>query len=109
MALTSAKSNWIDRAVCRDLPLELFFEAYESNESVAKNVDILCSGCPVKQKCLRSAVDTDTISTTGVRAGIFFVLGKVSKAKNSHKSPEQFQAALDAVETTKLEIANDFK
>lgn len=93
--------RWQDRADCIDMPLEWFFELYESHAETARDVDAICSACPVFNECLAAAVNTDNISTTGVRAGRYFVLGKVSKTKNSHKSPEQFAEAVREVDEIK--------
>lgn len=100
----SSASNWTERAECLGKPVDYFFEGYEARPQFAAEIDELCSHCPVRQECLRDAIDTDSISTTGVRAGIYFVLGKVSKTKNSHKSPEDFARAVKEVDEIRKAI-----
>lgn len=98
--------KWINKADCRDKPVEWFFESYEQDVTVALDVDDLCKHCPVKRECFYNAVDTDSISTTGVRAGLYFVLGKPSKAKNGHKTPEEYARLVKQYEAVKEEISD---
>lgn len=93
-----SSDNWQSNADCLGKDLGLFFESYETSSEVAKDVDELCAGCPVQMKCLRMGVLT---AGTGVHGGIYLALGKVSKARNSHKSPDQLEAATKLVKILK--------
>lgn len=78
----SETMRWKKQAACQDLPLNFFFDDYENETDVAKYVDNICNACPVKQQCLKSAIDTDA---TGVWSGKYLVLGKYSRSRNTHK------------------------
>lgn len=77
-------SNWQEHALCQGDPLENYFEKYESDVTVATDTDDKCLECPVRSQCLTMGVQT---AGTGVFGGVFLVLGKYSKTKNSHKMP----------------------
>lgn len=75
-------SEWQTRADCKGDPLENYFEKYETDRDIAEETDDKCFACPVRQECLKMGVNT---AGTGVFGGVFLVLGKYSKTKNSHK------------------------
>jgi hypothetical protein len=77
-------SNWQEDASCAGQPLENFFEKYETDPETAQDIDDQCLDCPVRQHCLAMGVNT---AGTGVFGGVFLVLGKYSRTKNSHKMP----------------------
>ena len=79
----SNKLDWQDKAACIDLPLEAFFEGYESSTEVAKLTDQICALCPVKNECLKFGVEQQS---TGVHGGAYLNLGKFAKNRNKHKS-----------------------
>lgn len=66
-------------------PNDPFFEAYETNEQVAKSTDQICLHCPVMKQCFQFASDQ---KETGVWGGVYLDRGKVDKAKNIHKTDE---------------------
>lgn len=77
--------TWEEQASCIGEPLENFFEAYESDRAVAEITDDMCFDCPVRSRCLsEKGVEP---SGTGVFGGVYLVLGKYSKTRNSHKLP----------------------
>jgi hypothetical protein len=76
--------RWQESARCKDEPLENFFEAYETDRSVAEDTDDMCLDCPVRNWCLKEGVET---AGTGVFGGVYLSLGKFSKTRNSHKLP----------------------
>ncbi|QLF83431.1 WhiB family transcription factor [Rhodococcus phage NiceHouse] len=90
----SSSDNWQEQADCRGKDTSLFFEQYESDSQVAKEIDSLCSGCPVQFKCLKMGVDT---AGTGVHGGTYLNLGQVSKARNSHKPDDQVEQLVQLV------------
>ena len=80
--------EWHDLAACKGYPWnpkDPFFEEYEKNEVVAKQVDQLCSGCPVTRECYFFGNKT---KSTGVFGGFYMQNGEVVGNKNSHKSEE---------------------
>ena len=79
------RGNWTDRAKCRDLETNLFFDKYEEDIGIRNAVDALCSQCPVQRECLATAVSRTEWHTWGVWGGIYFEKGKFSKEFNSHK------------------------
>lgn len=76
--------TWKDNALCVNAPIEWFFEDYDKN---AKEVDELCSVCPVRIQCLKEAIFNKDI---GCHGGIYFNSGKPDKYKNSHKTEEEW-------------------
>lgn len=66
----------------------MFYEAYESSNSVARMVDDMCLSCPVLSQCLQSGVDN---SEWGVWGATYLISGKPDKNKNSHKTEEVWQ------------------
>lgn len=77
--------NWWDISACRGMDTNLFFDTYESNETVAKNIDECCLSCPVMKICHESGVSNNEY---GVWGGIYLSSGLVDKLKNSHKTKE---------------------
>jgi hypothetical protein len=77
--------EWHQLALCDGMDLNWFYDLYESDQEVAKQVDNICLACPVIQECgLRGANGEH-----GVWGGIYWAgNGKPDKAKNSHKTPE---------------------
>lgn len=62
-----------------------FFQAYETNENVAKSTDEMCLHCPVIKQCgLFGAANKET----GVWGGVYLDRGKMDKNKNAHKTDE---------------------
>lgn len=70
------------------MPLSWFFEDYESDTELAKQVDQICIGCPVIEYCYEEAMEADNPKVTGVRAGVYYNLRKPDKKFNKHKTPE---------------------
>lgn len=46
------EKNWRDRAVCQDMPQELFFTVDEKGKHVDASVMQACWSCPVRASCL---------------------------------------------------------
>lgn len=79
------KFEWHDAASCRDWPFDLFFETYETNRAVAKQVDSLCMHCPVQSECYRYGIAN---KETGVWGGFYLTNGSPDQNRNVHKSLE---------------------
>ena len=65
--LTCAEEPWVDRAVCRDLSVDLFFPNYGDKRQISAlaNAKAVCATCPVRPECLDWALRTNS------RHGVF--------------------------------------
>jgi hypothetical protein len=80
--------RWAEGASCVGLPSELFFEWYESNEQVARDVDQdHCMTCSKQRECLALGVAR---REWGVWGGIYLEDGEISEEHNSHKTEEDW-------------------
>lgn len=84
--------QWQDLALCRQLPEDLlsgedncFFDKYEADRVVAKQIDEFCLTCPVISACAEHAQNSEE---SGVWGGIYWNRGKIDRNKNNHKSQE---------------------
>lgn len=77
--------EWYDLAVCRGMDTNLFFDKYESDVNIAKNIDEACMMCPVSKMCYESGVENNEY---GIWGGVYLNSGIVDKNKNLHKTPE---------------------
>ena len=78
---------WQDLAACDGMERNLFFDDYENDEIIAKQVDELCAGCPVRDMCLLYGLEH---KETGVWGGIYLNgRGGIDKSKLGHKSIEE--------------------
>lgn len=77
--------SWYDLAVCRGMETNLFYDKYEIDVNIAKNVDEACLNCPVIAMCYKFAKNN---SEYGVWGGVYLNAGSIDKAKNLHKDPE---------------------
>ena len=78
--------QWENRK-CADMDINKFFDEYEENLEIRKQVDALCISCQYTQRCNATALSK---KETGVWGGIYFVEGKVSAEFNSHKTNEDW-------------------
>ena len=77
--------NWQHLAICRGMDRELFFDIYETNINIAKNIDEACLSCPVAKICYETGVANNEY---GVWGGVYLNSGSVDNGKNIHKTPE---------------------
>ena len=77
--------DWWHLAVCRGMDTNLFYDKYEMDVNIAKNIDDACMSCPVMKMCYQSGVDN---SEYGVWGGDYMSSGEIDKSKNLHKTPE---------------------
>lgn len=94
LGLDEETLTWRHLAFCRSMlpvpdesgdPQDLFFEAYEADEEIAKAMDEVCLSCPVFRDCF---VDAAEQKDYGLRAAIYLSNGKQDKQHNKHKTPE---------------------
>lgn len=79
--------NWRDSAKCIDWDTNLFFDKYEEDIELRKDVDDFCSTCPVMRQCFAVGVSTKQV---GVWGGVYLDKGKISREFNRHKTKEDW-------------------
>lgn len=77
--------EWFHIAACNGMDTNLFYEKYEADVNVAKNIDEMCLSCPVMKMCYQSGVSG---SEYGVWGGIYLNSGDIDKSRNLHKDQE---------------------
>lgn len=77
--------NWDDLATCKGMDTNLFFDKYETDVNIAKNIDEACMICPVSKICYESGISNNEY---GVWGGVFLTAGIVDKSKNLHKTAD---------------------
>lgn len=80
--------DWHSLAVCRGMDVNLFYEKYENDVEVAKNIDEACLSCPVSKFCYKNGVDNNEY---GVWGGVYLNSGSIDKARNAHKTQETWK------------------
>jgi hypothetical protein len=77
--------EWNDLALCQGMPTTMFYDDYEKDVEVAKQVDQVCLSCPVIAQCFFKGSE----GNFGVWGGIYWNgAGKPDRNKNSHKTDE---------------------
>ena len=85
LGLDEEEVEWHNLALCQNMKTEMWFDAYESDQEVAKAVEEVCLSCPVIKDCFFEGA----AGQIGVWGGVYWNgSGKVDKSKNSHKSEE---------------------
>ena len=77
--------KWYHLSACKNMPINWFYDDYETDKELAKQVDQICLHCPVIQMCHAEGVNT---KEKGVWGGIYMDLGRSDKQHNSHKDAE---------------------
>ncbi|MEY4331610.1 MAG: hypothetical protein RLZZ196_348 [Bacteroidota bacterium] len=77
--------NWFDLSLCRGMDTNMFFDKYEADPNIAKNIDEMCLSCPVISMCYQSGIDNNEY---GVWGGVYLSSGTIDKSKNLHKTSE---------------------
>lgn len=77
--------GWWQLAVCRGMETNLFYDRYEAETNIAKNIDDACLSCPVIRMCYEAGVEGNEV---GVWGGVYITSGEIDKSKNLHKTPE---------------------
>ena len=57
LGIDESNVNWFDLALCLGMDTNLFFDKYESDISIAKNIDEACLSCPVRKICYDIGVE----------------------------------------------------
>ena len=77
--------DWWHLGICRGMETNLFYDKYEADPNVAKNIDEACLSCPVIKMCHKAATENQEY---GVWGGVYMSSGEIDKSKNLHKTPE---------------------
>jgi len=77
--------RWWHLSACQGMDTNLFFDKYENDINIAKNIDEACLSCPVISMCYETGVENNEI---GIWGGVYLNSGSIDKARNIHKSPE---------------------
>ena len=80
-------NDWKNRAKCKDWDVNLFFDKYEEDTELRRDVDEFCSTCPVMRECFAVGVSTKQV---GVWGGVYLYKGKISREFNRHKTKDDW-------------------
>lgn len=85
LGLDEQDVKWYHLAACKGMPIDWFYDNYESDKELAKQADQVCLHCPVIKMCHAQGVIN---KEKGVWGGVYMDLGRPDKQYNSHKDPE---------------------
>ena len=85
---------WLSEALCAGTDTEFYFDKYENDQAIAKDIDRQCLSCPVIKECFDYGVKTESY---GVWGSVFLNDGKLDNVRNSHKTQEVWQRVLELV------------
>ncbi len=85
LGIDSDDLDWFHLAICRGMDTNLFYEKYESDSNIAKNIDEMCLSCPVISMCYEAGVEGNE---SGVWGGVYLTSGSIDKSKNLHKEQD---------------------
>jgi hypothetical protein len=85
LGLMEEDVRWWHLATCRNMHVNNFYDYYENDQKLAKQIDEMCTLCPVVKLCYAEGVKN---KEKGVWGGVYLDLGRVDKQNNSHKTPE---------------------
>ncbi len=89
LGIEANKLVWTDLSLCKGMNPAWFFEDYENDPEIAKQVDEVCLSCPVMKNCNLAAMNNNE---TGCWGAVFWSgSGAPDKNKNSHKTKEVWQ------------------
>lgn len=100
LGLDAEHLEWHDLALCRNSDIatpenDFFFDAYESNEEVAKAADQVCLHCPVIKQCFFAGSE----GNYGLWGGIYWNgAGKPDLNRNRHKTDDIWEQVYDRVQ-----------
>ena len=92
LGLDEDNVKWYQFAACSNMDTNWFYDTYETDVHVAKQVDIICIHCPVAHDCLKEGINGREF---GVWGGVYLNLGRVDKSANSHKTYETWSVLED--------------
>lgn len=77
--------EWYHLALCAGMDTNLFYDKYETDINISKNIDEMCLSCPVAKMCYDTGVERNEY---GVWGGVYLSIGSIDKSKNTHKTDE---------------------
>jgi len=86
--------EFLNQALCNGMDVRKFFDSYEEDQELAKQIDALCLSCPVIAECFKKGVSSES---WGVWGGVYLVDGKIDKQKNSHKEKNVWNRILSEI------------
>lgn len=81
-------AKWYHLAACSNMPINWFYDDYESDKNVANQVDQICLHCPVIDICYEEGIRN---KERGVWGGVFLDLGRPEKTINAHKDAKHWK------------------
>jgi Transcription factor WhiB len=88
LGLDEQDVKWYHLAACKNMPINWFYDDYEIDKELAKQVDQICMHCPVIKQCYLEGIKN---KEKGVRGGVYMDLGRPDKQHNSHKTTEMWK------------------
>lgn len=82
------KIRWWHLAACQGMDTNLFFDQYENDINIAKNIDEACLSCPVISMCYAAGVEKNEY---GIWGGVYLTSGSIDKSRNIHKTQETWK------------------
>lgn len=82
------KFEWYDLAICQGMDTNLFYDKYEIDINIARNIDEMCLSCPVIKMCYEAGIEKDEV---GIWGGVYLNAGSIDKTRNMHKTPETWK------------------
>ena len=82
-----SNENWKDKGLCVGEDVNLFFDKYEEDIEVRKEIDSLCSICPMARVCFATGISQKAY---GVWGGIYLDKGRISREYNKHKTKQDW-------------------
>ena len=77
--------TWEKLALCQGMERNLFFDDYESDQEIAKQVDEICLHCPVFKQCYEKGKN----GQRGVWGAVYWNgAGKEDSTQSGHKTEE---------------------
>lgn len=86
LGLDEENLHWQDLAACQGMDTEWFYDDFEDDIQLAKQVDAVCFSCPVQRQCLKAG---ETNKEEGQWGGFYLINGKPDRIRNKHKTEEQ--------------------
>ena len=85
LGIEEGELEWFDLALCLNMDTNLFFDKYETDLNIARNIDQACLACPVISICYENGTENDNY---GVWGGVYLNSGSIDKVRNAHKTKE---------------------
>lgn len=82
-----SRHEWKDKSSCFGMGINELFEGYEENIESRKDIDKMCSECPVRKQCFAVGISQ---KEWGVWGGVYLENGKISREFNKHNSKEDW-------------------